>query len=65
VNILIAIIVYGVLVYELVSGYALGRFGAQSTRITRKEQPAKYWSYLLFQFAFATTILLYGFGIIG
>lgn len=64
-NIIIALIVYGVLVYELVAGYAISRPGAQSNRVTRNEQPVKYWSYLAFQFAFATTVLLYGLGILG
>lgn len=64
-NIVAALIIYGLLGYELFSGYAITRSITRPRKVWRNTEPLKYWSYLAFQFTFATAFLLYGLGIFG
>lgn len=60
----IAVILFGVIVYELVTGNIPIRYGSSVSRrrsVSRSEKPVQYWLWVLLQAAFA---FLFAFGII-
>lgn len=63
-NLLIAVILVGVIAYELYTGNIPVRYGSTVSRsrsIARREKPVQFWLWVLIQAAFA---VLFGFGII-
>ena len=63
-NLLIAVILVGVVVYELYSGSIPVRYGSTLSRarsISRRERPVAFWLWVMIQAVFAA---LFGFGII-
>jgi hypothetical protein len=63
-NLLIAVILVGVIAYELYGGVIPVRYGATTSRahsISRSEKPFQFWAWVVIQAVFAA---LFGFGII-
>jgi hypothetical protein len=59
--IVLALILYGVMSYGLVSGYLIDR----GSRVTRASRPGAFWLYIAFEFIVATALLLSGLGVFG
>lgn len=63
-NLFIAVILIGLIVYELVTGTIPMRYGATHSRtrsVFRREKPIQFWIWVAVQGLFA---VLFGFGII-
>jgi hypothetical protein len=56
--IVMAVVVYGIVAYEMVSGHLTIR----GFRVTRASDPGEFWLYVAFKFIVATTCLLSSIG---